>query len=421
MQFISLGLGLSPPEKRSNAILTTSPGNTPATWQNLFGGHGTEAGETVTTQTSMGQATVNACVRLLSETIASLSPILYLKQGSGRVEASSNPLSRILAVEPSTDQTAFTLWDSFMSSVLLTGNGYIEIQRNSSGDVLGLWFLQPYSVTPMRRPDGLIEYRVTQGLGPGESRILPATSVIHVPWRSLDGVTGISVITEARLVIGGAIATDKFGARFFANNATPSGVLSSSSKVKPEDKTKMRDDWEHLVSGHNQHRTAVLDQDLKYTPISMSNADSQWIETQKFSREQICGLFKLHPSMIGDVSRVAGETYAGQMLSYFVLSLRPWLNRIEQELTRKLLPGLPQYSITHDVSDLLRLDVKSQAELLKSAVSAGLMTVNEARAELGLNPGPAECDQFVMQVNMTSLARVINPPTPTTITGVEDV
>ena len=375
----------------------------------------------MTPQTSMTQASVNACVRLLSETIASLSPILYMRTGSGKVEAISHPLHRILSIEPSTDQTAFSLWDSFVASIALTGNGYIEIQRNVSGEVIGLWFLQPYAVTPMRQPNGLIQYRVTQGMGTGESRLLPATSIIHVPWHSVDGVTGISVIAQARTVIGSAIASDKFGARFFANNATPSGVLSTANKVKPEDKIKMRADWEALQQGQNQHRTAVLDLDLKYTPISMSNADSQWLESQKFSREQICGLFKLHPSMIGDVSRVAGETYQGQMLNFLTITLRSWLNRISQELTRKLLPGLPQYSIQHDVSDLLRLDVKSQMDALKTSVSAGLMTVNEARSELGLNPGPPECDQFVMQVNMTSLYRVVNPPTPTTITGVEDV
>ena len=415
-----LSLGLSPPETRSN-LPNNLPTGSPAAWAELFGGNRTDSGESVTPQTSMASATVNACVRLLSETIASMSPLLFVKSGNGKVEATDNPLHRLLSLEPSTDSSAFSLWDSFVASIALTGNGYIEIQRNALNQPVGLWFLPPSAVTPMRQADGLISYRVTQGMGTGESRVLPAISVIHVPWHSVDGVTGISVIAQARTVIGSSLASDKFGARFFANNATPSGILTLANKIKPEEKTRMREDWDALQTGRNQHRTAVLDQDLKYTPIQISNSDAQWIESQKFSREQICGLFKIQPSQIGDVSRVAGETYAGQQLNFLTLTLRPWLNRISQELTRKLLPGLPQYSIQHDVSDLLRLDLKSQMAALKDSIQSGMMTANEARLELGMNPGPPECDVFLTPVNITNSTVLLNPPKPNTINEVENV
>lgn len=92
----------------------------------------------------------------------------------------------------------------------------------------------------------------------------------------------------------------------------------------------------------------------------MSNADSQFLESSKFSREQICGMFGLKPSQIGSESRVSGETFSGQQLDFLTGTLGPLLKKIEQELTRKLLAGLPSYSIRHDVSDRLRLDIKAR-------------------------------------------------------------
>ena len=369
----------------------------------------------------MGQATVNACVRLLSESIASMNPILYQRQGTGKIEAFDNPLHSLLCLEPNPFSTAFSMWDSFVASILLHGNGYLEIQRDKTGTVQGLWLLPPTEVSPFRQTDGSVAYRVTQGVAPGQSRILQAKQVCHVPWHSVDGVYGISVIAQARNSIGKDIAMDKFGARFFANNATPSGLLSTTKKMKPEDKTKMRGDWEAMQQGSNTHRVAVLDDELKFQQISIPNNDAQWIEAQGLSRQQICGLFKVMPSMIGDTARVAGETYAGQQLGYLTHTLRPWLNRIAQELTRKLIPGLPQYSIVHDSSDLLKLDFKSQMEAFGTSRNWGLMTANECRLALGLNPGDSSCDVFLSPANMMNAQRLLDPPIPTVVEGTENV
>lgn len=409
MKLISLGLAY---ESRNILNNPAVPLSSPLAWNILTGGSESDAAELVNPVTSMGQASVNACVRLISSSIASMNPILYEQAGSGKIEAINNPLHRILSLEPNPDQCAFSLWDSFVASIALWGNGYLEIQRDGVDNVVGLWFLQPTMVTPIRNPDGSLQYRITQGMKAGEYRLLPAKSVIHVPWRSVDGVTGISVIAEARAAVGGAIAMDKFGNRYFANNATPSGVLSTTAKVKPEDRIKMRQDWEALHSAGNQHRTAILDNDLKYQSISIPNSDSQWIDAMKMSRESICGLFGLQCSQIGSEARVAGETYAAQQMAFLTDCLRPWLNRITQELTRKLLPGLPQYSIAHDVSDRLRLDFKSQMDGFAVARQWGLMTANQCRKSLDLDPGPAECDAYWMPVNMIDAKGLLDTNKP---------
>ena len=417
-----ISLNLQPPERRSNPLENpTVPLGSHLGWGFLSGYREDDSGELVNPATAMGQATINSCVRLISETIASMSPILYERSGNGKVEAFDNPLHKILTLEPSPDCSAFSMWDSFVASIALWGNGYLEIQRDGTGTILGLHFLPPTSVTPVRQPDKTIAYRVTLGMAEGTFRLLPAKSICHVPWHSVDGVSGISVIAQARNVIGSAIAMDKYSGRFWANDATPSGVLKSSAKIKPEDKLKMRSDWGALNSGANQHKIAILDSDLTYQAIGIPNADSEWIANMRLSRESICGLFKVNPSQIGDTARVAGETYGAQQLAWLTHTLRPWLNRIQQELTRKLIPGLPQYSIEHNVSDLLRLDFKSQMDSFAVARQWGILTSNECREQLGLDPGPAECDTFWSPANMLDAQRLLNPPVPTVVEGTENV
>jgi HK97 family phage portal protein len=184
---------------------------------------------------------------------------------------------------------------------------------------------------------------------------------------------------------------DKFNGRFFANDATPSLILTTAKKIMPEDKVKVRADWKALHSGHSQHRVAILDQDMAVKQLSISNADAEFLASRKYTREEICGLFGILPSQIGDTARVAGETFEAQQLTFLTDCLSMWLGKIRQELTRKLLPKSQnpgrKYRIAHDVSGRLKMDRKSQMEAFAIARQWGLMTANQARELLDLNPG----------------------------------
>lgn len=416
-------LGLSLPEKRSGVLENPAvPIAQIARWGDLFGGRGSDSGEVVNPITAMQTATVNACVRLISQSIAAMNPILYERSGNGKQEAISNSLYDLLCLEPNPDCSAFTMWESFVASILLSGNGFLEIETNKQGSVTGLWFLPPATVQPYRESDSSVVYKCFEGMAAGQFRTLKSAQIIHVPGLSFNGVTGVSVIEQARNVIGSNLAMDKFNGRFFANNSTPSGILTlpENMKVKPEDKPKMRADWEAQQAGSNQHRINILDQGATFTPISINNKDAEFLASRNFTRQEICGLFGLLPSQIGDTARVAGETFAAQQLTFLTDCLRPWLNRISQELSRKLLSRSQdptrKYSIAHDVSDRLKMDVKSQMEAFAVARQWGLITANEARAELNMNPGGAEFDIALSPMNMVDAKTLLLPPeTPTQV------
>jgi len=412
-------LGLQQPEQRSTSVLAApqileNPNvalSSPAAWAFWNGFGESSAGELVNDVTSMHSAVVNACVSLLSNSIASMSPILYQRQGAGRVEAFSNPLHRLLSLEPNPEHTSFTLWHSFMSSILLTGNGFIEIQR-TKGEVVSLWWLDPRQVTIIREQNGTLAYRTSEAMATGSSRVIKSTDMLHVPWHlRYDGITGISALTQARNSVGTNLAMDRFTGNFYSNNAVPSGILTlpEGLKTKPEDKQKMKQDWDMMNGGQNRRSTAILDQGVTYKPMSISQADAEFLASKNMSRQEICGLFGLHPAQIGDTSRVAGETFAGQQLSFLVDCLRPWLNRIEQELHRKLLPKYSGLTIEHDISDRLRVDFASQMQGYAVGRQWGFYTANQVRAKLGENPGGPECDEYWRPVNVVPASEPTTP------------
>ena len=402
-------LGLAVPEQRSALESPVVPLASHAAWSWFEGSRTSDAAESVNPATAFATATANACVQLLASSVATATPKLYRRVGAGKAEAFHSPLHNLLSLEPNPECTSHTLWSSFVLSMALWGNGYAEIQRNGLGTVLGLWFVNPASVTPFRKVDGSLAFRTTAlGQSTPAVRVIEAENMIHVPWLSSDGVTGISPIQAARNAFGSDIAMERSAGRFFGNFSVPQLALLTKKLIKPEVKHQMRSDWEAIQSGSNQHRVAILDGEMDLKVLSVSNADSQFLESRKFSREQICGMFGLKPSQIGSESRVSGETFSGQQLDFLTGTLGPLLKKIEQELTRKLLAGLPSYSIRHDVSDRLRLDIKSQMDAFSIGRQWGLMTSNECRRELGMDPGGPECDEYWRPVNMVD-ASAPNP------------
>lgn len=390
-------LGLSPPERRSTTL--GAPLSSPSALSWLTLGQ-SDSGEVVSPTTATAIATVNACVRLLNNAISSLPLVLQAVDAEGKKRAATaHPLFRILNQRPNAESSSQTFWTAMVSSVLLHGNGYAEIAVDGSGAVTGLWYLEPWCVTPFRQSDGSLAYRVTQN---ATVRILTPKQMLHIVTDfTLDGVSGISMVHQVQNLFGSAIAMDRYQARFYRNNATPSGILSTKAKVKAEDKLKMRQDWEVAQSGGNQHRVSVLDQELSYTPLGTSSVDAEMTETKKLIRSEICGLFRLSPWMIGSEERTSSEVFSGQQLSFLVDVLRPWLSRILCELNYKLLGDRTDLLIDYDTSDRTRLDRKQTIDSLSVARNWGIATGNECRGWLGLAP-LANNDDLWRPVNMQS-------------------
>lgn len=250
-------LGLTVPEKRNGMSLPI-----PGTWGQVFGfGQNSDSGEIVTPQTAIQVSTVWSCIRIIAESCGSLPCTLYSLSESGKQVAYANPLYRLLRDCPNDEQTAVTFWELMATWLCLHGNAFCQIQRNGQGDAIALWPLRPELTIPVRMPDNSIAYRTTDG--DQKPRLLASKDVLHFLGISTCGLIGLSPIHAARQAIGLARATERYGSTLFRNSAVPAIALTTSAKVKVEDKFKMRQDWEALQLGDNQHRIAILDSDLK--------------------------------------------------------------------------------------------------------------------------------------------------------------
>lgn len=238
----------------------------------FFGG--TTSGKAVNERSAMQMTAVYACVRILSESIACLPVHLYQYKESGSKEkALSHPLYKILHDEPNPEMTSFVFRETLMTHLLLYGNAYAQIIRNGKGQVIGLYPLMPNRMTVDRDEHGHLYYQYqmqesdAQTMKAGTVTLRPS-DVLHVPGLGFDGLVGYSPIAMAKNAIGLSIATEEYGAKFFANGATPGGLLEFPGTVKNPD--VIRESWNKGFSGSNSHKIAILEEGMHYTPISIS-------------------------------------------------------------------------------------------------------------------------------------------------------
>ena len=366
--------------------------------------------KTVTERSSMQVAAVYACVRVLAEAVAQLPLHLYRYTGDGSKEKAINhPLYRLLHDEPNPEMSSFVFRETLMTHLLLWGNAYSQIIRNGKGEVVALYPLMPNRMTVDRDEKGRLyyEYTISDDDAPQiKKTILKPSEVLHIPGLGFDGLVGYSPIAVAKNAIGLSIATEEYGAKFFANGATQGGILEYPGVIKDPD--SVRDAWNKGFSNSNAHKVAVLEEGMKYTPISISPDEAQFLDTRKFQISEIARIFRVPPHLIGDLEHATFSNIEEQSLEFVTYSLQPWLVRWEQGIHRALLSDEEKkdYFAKFNVDGLLRGDYESRMNGYATARQNGWMSANDIRELENLDRIPAEegGDLYLINGNMTKLA-----------------
>jgi HK97 family phage portal protein len=403
----------------TDSLNTQVPGglfsNVSAIWQFLSGGNSqNESNEPVNDSTAMGISTIFTCLKVLSGSIASLACRVYSQSANGTMEDIDAPLTYLLQVEANPETSSFSFIETFMVHLLLRGNAYAQIQRNASGDPIALWNLDPRKTEPVRLGvDNELAFRTTDAMVEGQSRIIAKEDMLHVLSLSWDGISGVSPITALRQTLGLAIGQQKFTARMLKNNAVPQLALTTEAKMKPEDKMRMRSDWEGLQGGSSQGRVAIMDNGLTVQKLGMSAEDSELLASRVFSRAEIAAAMGVPASMVGDLTRLSNSNHEQQSLTFVQDSLTPLLKRIEIEFKRKLLPrapnGKPNNSyIKFDLRERLRSDFETTMAGYAVGKQWGFYSTNDVRRELGENPIGPEGDVYWYPTNMGNSAQLLN-------------
>ena len=334
----------------------------------------------VNATTAQGVSAVYACVSAISETIASLPLILYRRDGEGRSPAPDHPLYRVLHDQFNPEQTALEGRELMQSQVLLKGNAYARIERGTDGQVIALWPMSPDRVTVLRVGEKLAyEFSDRNGV---MIRLLQS-EVLHLRHRAGDdGVLGVSPISAARGVVELAIAEREHGVNTFTNGAKMLGVLKFPGQLSPAQKTALRDSWATQHGGAaNAGKTAILESGVDFQTVSMSLEDSEWIAARAFSVTEVARLFRVPPTVIGDLTHGNYSNSVEMARQFVTLTLQRHLVSWEQAVASKLLTeaGRRTYFAEHVVDGLLRGDSTNRADFYTKGIAAGWMLPSEAR------------------------------------------
>ena len=375
-------------------------------WNFLFGG--TTSGKAVNERTAMQTSAVYACVRILAESVAGLPLHVFERTANGSKSTKpSHPLYRLLHDEPNREMTSFVFRETLMSHLLLWGNAYAQIIRDGRGFPIALYPLLPDRMAVDRNESGELVYTYQSDKGQVKLR---RENVLHIPGLGFDGLIGYSPIAMAKNAVGLALATEDYGATFFANGANPGGVLEHPGVIKPEQADRLRESWQSQFGGANAHKVAVLEEGLKFHQMSIPPEQAQFLETRKFQTNEIARIFRVPPHMVGDLEKSSFSNIEQQSLEFVKYTLDPWVVRWEQSLQQALI--LPSEKATifikFNLDGLLRGDYQSRMQGYSTGIQNGFMSVNDVRGLEDMNLLTAEegGDLHFVNGNMVKLADV---------------
>lgn len=351
------------------------------------------SGVSVNEKTAMRFSAVYACVRILSETLASMPIILYRdrKKGdksSGKDRAVEHPLYDLLKTAPNDEIPSMILKETLMSHVVLSGNGYTQVRRNRRDEIVDLNLLPWTQVEVKRNIETLkIEYWVNDR---GKQIKLNPLEVFHIPGLGFDGVKGYSPIRMAQEAVGLGLAAEEFGARFFSNGANAGGIVEYEGRMKDEAKTEFRKAFNEKYAGLGKSGGLIfLENGSKFTKLAIPNNEAQFLETRKFQIEEIARIYRVPLHLLQNLDRATNNNIEHQSLEFVMYTMLPWFTRWEQFINFKLLTKKERqegYFAEFLINALLRGDAKSRAYMYHLMRQDGIMNADEWRELENMNP-----------------------------------
>ncbi len=376
----------------------------------------TLAGVYVTPDRALQNATVWACVRYLSSTVAQL-PWRVMRElpGGGAEVAPRHSVDSLLYWRTNPQLSPFQFKETMVAWALLHGNGYAEIVRDGALRATELWPMHPRRVE-VRRDTATDEifYRVDDEVGNGFIELDPM-DVFHVRGFG-DGPVGLSIIEYAAQSIGWAQAAELFGASFFGNGLNMGGFVEGAGGLTPEGKQRLRAELDALYKGpRNAHKWAILDANMKASRMTAAPDEAQMVETMQFQVETICRWFGVPPHKVMHLLRSTFNNIEHQAIEVVVDAVTPWVDRLEEEANYKLFGTRNRvgYYTNIDMRGLLRGDNRSRAEYYKMMREIGAYSVNDILILEGDNPIGKDGDKRTMQQGYTTLEKIgEDPPAP---------
>jgi HK97 family phage portal protein len=354
------------------------------------------SGMAVSPETAMRLSAVFSCVRVRSETIASVPLIIYrhLPNG-GRERAPEHPLYSVLHDRPNQWQTSLEFREMMQGHLDLRGNAFARIVPGPRGPIDQLVPLHPDLVQVYRLPNGKLKYSVRSRFE-AEVDWYVQEEIFHLRGLSSDGLVGLSTIALQREILGNGLAMDDYSGRFFVNDGQTNAYLKYPGKFKDDTaRKKFSESWRQARTQENRHKIAVLEDGMDYVSVGVKNSDAEFLATKKLNREEISGMFRVPPHKIGILERSTNNNIEHQGIEFVTDCMRPIASRWESRINSDLIEPLEigdgnEYFAEFALDGLLRGDMKSRFDAYKVGIDSGFLCPNDACRFENLNPIPKE-------------------------------
>jgi HK97 family phage portal protein len=356
----------------------------------------------ISPDTAIRFTAVLSAVKVISETLAALPVMVYRRRpDGGKDRATKHPLYKLLRQRPNSLKTSsFEFREMLTAHVLLWGNGYAQILRNSLDEPVELRPMHPSRVTPKVENERLVYVlRMPDG---GEQK-LSAEQVLHIRGYRDSGNEGLSVVAAAEKAIRAGLSLEDFGMNFFEGGAFPSGVLEyEQGTMSQQAKDNLRESWQKIHGGANRGKQiAVLEAGLKWKQMMIPQTDAQFLEQRKFQISEIARIFRVPPHMLADLDRATFSNIEQQSLEFITYTMLPWFRRWEEALGRDLIDAdeADDVFVEFIPDALLRGDTLTRATAYRTQIECGILSRNEARLMENRNPYDGG-DEFLTPLNM---------------------
>lgn len=372
------------------------------------------AGQVVNQNTVLQLSAVWACVRLIAETISTLPLQIYERTSDGRRVAKDHVAYGLIHSQPNLDSTSAVFWEAMIVSMLMGGNGFAEM-KFIGPRLVALYYLDTKRLT-IDKYQGKRRYRYKNE--DGTQREIPEAKIFRIPGFTLDGDWGVSAISYGAQVFGSALAAANAANSTFEKGMMSTVAFSVDGKLNPAARDDLRDMVRRITGALNAGESPVLENGMKASALGINPIDAQLLESRQFSVEDICRWFRVPPYMVGHTSGASnwGTGIEQQMIGFLTFVLRPWLIRIEQYISMKLIPLVDRekFYAEFNVEGLLRADSKTRAEVNAANVNNGLRTRDEVRAQENDPPMGGNAGVLTVQSAMVPLDKLGETVAPAT-------
>ncbi len=392
----------------NNSIMGRGP--TDDFWYTSVGAGMSAAGVSVTPETAMRLATVYSCVRNIAEDIGKLPFPMYRREANdGRARVVDHPIA-ILMRQPNKSQTGGEWRQMGQAHIELRGNFYNRIIYKGSR-VIALHPIHPDCVTPELLPDWSMRYKV-RNPRTSETETLVQAEVLHIRALACNGPVGLNPIEANREALGEALATQNYSSAFWKNDARPGLWLKHPTAFRDENaRTAFMDAFKARFTGSGRGSVWLSEHGIELQQIQVKNSDAQYIESRKFQREEIAGIFRMPPHKVGIMDKATFSNIEQQAIEYVVDCLHGRCRRWEDAIAAQLLSDAEQNEFYFEflLAELLRGETKSRFESYGLGINAGWLLRSEARKMENLNPVTG-MERPLLPLNTVQLDAQGNPP-----------